>query len=227
VRRKEIRIILVIVAILLSGCTFHHTKEIADLLNSTNLYSSFGTVPVDLSPYSKCNIPLVINIVNDEKREEDLSISDSGAAKHYINPQKLTAHIVEYMTDALEKSSVKRDQSSRKQIKVSLKKVNWIQGFALYGAFVDVQIEIPEIGFITTYSNEVTSIDNSRSTAYAIHGLTWKMIHDPIVKDYILCVKNLREESTAREGALDILKRRYTSGEISKEQFEQMKRDIQ
>ena len=213
--------------ILLSGCTFHHTKEIADLLNSTNLYSSFGTVPVDLSPYSKCNIPLAINIVNDEKREDDLSISDPGAVKHYINPRKLTAHIVEYMADALEKSNVKRDQSSKKQIKVSLKKVSWIQGFALYGALVDVQIEIPEIDFITAYSSEVTSIDNRRSTAYAIHALTWKMINDPIVKNYILCAKNPREESTVRENALDILKRRYTGGEISKEQFEQMKRDIQ
>ena len=226
-RRQEIRIILVIAAILLSGCTFHHTKEIADLLNSTNLYSSFGTVPVDLSPYSKCTIPLAMNIVNDEKREDDFSLSDPGATKHYINPRKLTAHIVEYMTDALEKSNVKRDQSSKKQIKVSLKRVNWIEGFALYGALVDVQIEIPEIDFITTYSSEVTSIDNRRSTAYAIHVLTWKMINDPRVKDYILCAKNPKEESTVRESALDILKRRYTSGEISKEQFEQMKRDIQ
>jgi uncharacterized membrane protein len=131
------------------------------------------------------------------------------------------------MTDALEKSNVKRDQSSKKQIKVSLKKVNWIQGIGLYGALVDVQVEIPEIDFITTYSSEATSIDNSRSTAYAIHVLTWKMINDPIVKDYILCAKNPRDESTVRESALDILKRRYTRGEISKEQFEQMKRDIQ
>ena len=131
------------------------------------------------------------------------------------------------MTDALEKSNVKTDQSSKKQIKVSLKKVNRIQGFALYGALVDIQIEIPERDFITTYSSEETSIDNSRSTAYAIHALTWKMINDPIVKNYILCAKNQKEESPVTESALDILKRRYASGEITKEQFEQMKKDIQ
>ncbi len=48
----------------------------------------------------------------------------------------------------------------------------------------------------------------------------------------VAAVKWLRSKGTPfvtehREGALDIVKKRYARGEISKEQFQQMKRDIE
>jgi uncharacterized membrane protein len=227
VKRQYILIIMIFASILLSGCSFYHTQRIADSLNSSNLYSSFRTEPVDLQLYSKCDAPLVINIVNDEKRDDDFLIWDTGPSQHYIKPKELMNHIVKYMIDAFDKSKVKQDQSSQKQIKISLKRVNWIDGVWAVGTLVEIQIQIPEIKFETTYSIEEYSMLMLNSTAYAIHVLTWKMINDPVVKDYILCTKTTPIESPIKESPLDILKRRYASGEISREQFEQMKKDIE
>jgi putative membrane protein len=42
----------------------------------------------------------------------------------------------------------------------------------------------------------------------------------------VFLIKRLRGKSVRRDEALDILKRRYAAGEISKEQFESMKKDI-
>lgn len=218
---------MILMVIPFSGCTYHRTQIINDTLNSLDLYSSFETEPVNLLPYSKCDVPLAINIVNDEKRENGFLIASQGAEKDYINPKELTNHIVKYMTDALEKSNVKKDQSSKRQIKVSLKNVNWIFGLTA-SSLVEIQIEIPEIKFTNTYSVKEYSVWVWRATAYAIHVLTWKIINDPVVQDYILCTdKTQNEKLPVRDSAIDILKKRYASGEITKEQFEQMKKDIQ
>ncbi len=39
--------------------------------------------------------------------------------------------------------------------------------------------------------------------------------------------QNLRQDFPHNESALDILKKRYARGEITKEQFDQMKKDIE
>lgn len=47
-----------------------------------------------------------------------------------------------------------------------------------------------------------------------------------VILGCVYLFKTLMGKGGQKEGALDILKRRYAAGEISKEQFEQMKQDI-
>ena len=59
----------------------------------------------------------------------------------------------------------------------------------------------------------------------------WLIIIGFIIWGVVSIVNNNRKQDQRhymppRESALDILKKRYARGEINKEQFEQMKRDI-
>jgi putative membrane protein len=60
-----------------------------------------------------------------------------------------------------------------------------------------------------------------------VHSVLWWLI---LVVGIVLLVPLLRREPSADgpqgETALDILKKRYARGEIGKEEFEQMRRDI-
>ena len=73
-----------------------------------------------------------------------------------------------------------------------------------------------------------------------MHGFNWDWGHGPfwgggffmivfwicIIFIIIFALKNIFKGEHHPESALDILNKRYASGEINKEEFEQMKKDI-
>lgn len=229
---KNIPIFCVLALILLSsGCAFNpeariqHTNQLVSPLYSSDLYASYGTQIPDMSKYSKyskCDNPLAIEIINDEQREEaDLIYG------RLLNPKLLTDHIVKYMADALGRMNVRDGKSTNRQIKLSIHRFDFERGF-MRTSVLEMMVQIPEIDFKKIYSVKEYSGFFEKATSNAIHVLTWKVINDPIILDYITCTNaDIRNKSSARETALEILNRRYASGEITKEQYEQMKNDIQ
>jgi len=203
------------------------TKGVNYQLNPTKLYKTFDTKPQNLSLQSKCNGLPTIKLVNAETRDENYNVNGPLNNWHII-PSELTGIIVDYMKDALDKSQVKIHDNSTKVIQVSFVELELNSGF-LHSAEIRLKIDIPEIHYTKIFEGEErVALTVYHGIAYAIHVVTWKIINDPVIQNYILCKKTaLSEESPVRESALDILKRRYVSGEITKEQFEQMKKDIQ
>lgn len=202
----------------------HHTPLIVKNLDSSVLNESFQTKPINLKVKSKCKETPSVTIVNAETREVIL-MHDLGLVEHDYNARELIDHVVNYIGDAFTKSKIDVTKDSGKIIKISLKDMKYMLGAWSNGASVELYIDIPEIN----YSESYTGIGNTfgstpTAAAYAIHEVTWKLINDRVIQDYILCANTT---SPVNDSALDILKKRYVRGEISKEQFEQMKKDIQ
>jgi len=224
-------LIILFSVLILSSCAINMNSYISEELRPSTLSAAFNSKPINLKRYSRCAISdVTVRIVNAEKRNEDVDISTPGLIGTFVyNPHELTDQIKTYMEDAFRKSGITTKDQSDKIIEIAIKHAEILVGVFNRGADVQLTIGIPERKYIETFSatSWTGGINMYRAMAYAIHETTWKVVNDPIIKDYLLCTKKTeKDELPTGETALEILNRRYVKGEITKDQYEQMKNDI-
>jgi len=223
--QKVISFVVAAIIIVLTGCTFHITKDITERLQPAELYELYEVKPANLKIRSKCPLPPTINIVNMETRVEDYDFSAPHTAGNVtLNPKELTSAIVEYLKYGFERSQIKVDSNSSKIIHVSFKDVNLLRGFFRIGSNIKMNVNIPE----TKYSEIYEAKDWAPSTfftaaAYAIHDVTRKIIDDPVIQDYILCKAEYTDKSLSQK--LQELQTALDNGFITKEEY-QLKRKV-
>lgn len=164
------------------------TKDIAGALNPSILREVYRTVPQDLSSLSKCPMPPTLLIINNETRNDDYLIHQKWGSKWHIKRGELNGHIVDYMKEAFEQCKIKTDLRSSKNIYVSFKDVDYMQSNWNKGVNLNIKVDIPDIEYTTTYElEEWSGTQWEVIMAYAIHQITWQMIADPVVQNYLLC----------------------------------------
>ncbi len=172
----------------LASCTFHLTKDVADELKPEELQAIYKTKPKRMRTLSKCPMPPSVNIINKQATDEDYLMWDRGVTKWYINPKQLTNYIVDYMKNAFEKCNVIVDANSAKTLQVSMYGASFTQGVWAQGADVRLKVEIPDMLYTEIYeANDNSPKSSMRAMAYAIHQITWDIVNDPFIQDYILC----------------------------------------
>ena len=120
--RKYLTVVLAIMMIALVGCTLHNTKDITKRLQAGDLYELYGVRPLNLKARSKCSLPPAINIINVEKREEEIVIFHGGGLlPRTVNPKELTTAVVEYLKYGFEKSQIKTGCSKDILVRVEIK----------------------------------------------------------------------------------------------------------
>jgi hypothetical protein len=187
---KKMGLFLVVLAVMITfmGCTFHHTKDIIEKLQPTELYESYEVTPADLKARSKCPLSPTINIVNMEMRDKDYSIFNPPTGKSTINPRELTIGFVEYLKYGFEKSQITVDSKSSRIIHISFMDAKTLRGVWTIGGNIKMKVSIPETKYSHIYeAKDWSPTTLSKAMAYAIHDVTRKIIDDPVIQDYILC----------------------------------------
>ena len=179
--------IVISVLFFLTGCTtVHITNDLLERLDDKP-YKSVNINPPDLSLLSKCKEPPIIKVINGETRIEDYEILVTPPTTRVINPKELMDAITQSLREGFEQSHVIIDDKSAKVLQIKMLDLKLIAGTWLQGAYIKLELNIPETGFTKIYE----AIDNTRlqydAPIYAIHTVTRRIIEDPLIQDYILC----------------------------------------
>lgn len=188
-KKYLICILLLLVCVVLTSCVTNSTQLIADQLRPAELIEIFNTVPPNLAVRSKCPSIPSVRIVNAEINDQDYLVYTWWPSEVYVNPKKLMDNVVSYINDAFNRTGIKADQNSTNVIQVSMEKMKSWYGYNFnFSANTQLKIMLPEKKFIETYGySDSTPKGPQMAITYTIHVITWKIITDPFVQDYILC----------------------------------------
>lgn len=185
-KKYFIGILLLMIGLALTACSANHTNQIANQLQPTELIKVYNTIPPNLAKRSKCSSPPSIKIINAEKNEGDHNFYTKGG-QLYITPKELVDSIVIYMSDAFNRTGIKTDNNSTNIIEVSIEKLKVWNKMWVYNSNTQLKIVIPEIKYTKIYDHSDTTTNLYVTVAYDIHEITWKIINDPVIQDYLLC----------------------------------------
>lgn len=204
-----IAIFLIMICFVLTSCSANGTQVLAKQLQPNQLIKTFNTNPPNLATRSKCPSSPSIRIINTETNDHNHTYYTWWPNEVYITPNKLMDDIVVYMNDAFNRTGIKTDQNSTKIIKVSMKEMTSSYSFLNFSANTQLKIMLPEKNFIKIYSHSDSTPNGPHmAVAYTIHEITWQIINDPFLQDYILCTnEGTKGETFTEETALDILKK--------------------
>jgi len=171
---------------ILFGCV--HTrdiqKEIADELQPSALRRAFNAQVIDLGEKSKCP-DRTIHIVNAETDKVEFNMLQR-RGKYMITKYYFSGLITDYLIEGYRQSRIASSSNSKKALNISVQSVDgWYSHMC--GAVIRMTVTIPEKNITIPFSSKQTSLDVHWAGAYAIHDLSWQIINDPTIQDYILC----------------------------------------
>ena len=127
-----------------------------------------------------------VNIVNIETSTEDFNIVPRRQGTFKVNAKEISGHVAEYLIDAYRQCRINQSDNSNKIINISLKSLDGWYSFNS-GATLKLSVSLPEKNQTLSFTTQQSAIDIQRAVAYAIHVISWDIVRDPTIQDYVLC----------------------------------------
>jgi hypothetical protein len=170
-----------------TGCSHHITNEITSRMIADDIYNDYSVKPKDLSPGSQCSTPPSVRIVNTEHRNEDFKFFSQGVHSFYVKPREVMESSVSYLKAGFEKSGIKADDNSTKNIEMKLSEFEMLPGMWQVGSKVRIEVNVPETKLTKVYEGSEYGQYLWTTFADAIHLITRQIIDDQAIQNYILC----------------------------------------
>jgi len=184
-----------LITLMLIGCGAQRTfkEDVARSMRPAEVRFLFGTQPPNLKDKSKCTAGLTVNIVNVEAVNKDVNIVPGAvySPSWLQNPRELTGYVINFLEENYRQCRVLANPQSRKTLNISIKKVEGIPNSAFKfnsTANLEINVFLPEKNQTTTFYASQSSGDLYWALVYAVHDISWQIINDPIIQDYILCM---------------------------------------
>ncbi len=175
-------------------------RQVAASLQPGQLRYSFNITPENLKAISQCpDKEPTIHLINIEKINKDIKImderwcaygDDDGRKRNgcVLNPHEVTDQIIDYTTESFRQCRVSSNDKSMKIINISfpLDQTSYVNNFNS-SVVMKMNVHIPELNKSFTISTTQASFELHNAVAYAIHDMSWRLINDPTIQDYILC----------------------------------------
>lgn len=159
------------------------------VMNAKYLNNSFETKPIDLAAAGQCPGTRVLKVVNTETKKGETIIYDAMGQKFFIIPYEFNQYVVKYMEEKLRESKLTVDETTGKEIDVSIEKIKVelsAGGFAFW-AWAELKISLAEINYTQIYFGNEGSGAANNAVAYAVHFAVQHFLEDPVVQKYFQC----------------------------------------
>lgn len=145
--------------------------------------------PIDLAAAGQCPATRVLKVVNTETKKGETIIYDAMGQKFFIIPYEFNQYVVKYMEEKLRESKLTVDETTGKEIDVSIEKIKVelsAGGFAFW-AWAELKISLAEINYTQIYFGNEGSGAANNAVAYAVHFAVQHFLEDPVVQKYFQC----------------------------------------
>lgn len=164
-------------------------SDIQKALQPSSLRYAFNTQPINLKDASRCKPDsFSVNIRNVEKVNQDIYFIPwrPFLPGWYINPHDVAGHITEYLSEAYRQCRVPTNNNSTKIITIS---AQILEGYYGWNSWITIKttVNIPEKNIIIPITATQTTLNMYDAVAYTIHDISWQIVNDPTIQDYILC----------------------------------------
>jgi hypothetical protein len=140
--------------------------------------------PIDSSQLPEIVSEKPLTLINTQNSNSEVLLVKIGIHSHYIDLKQFTGTAISTIKTALKKRNIRVTENSDKQLKLSVIKVDFVQGWWALDCYVLLKVETGD-GYIKEYTGQSTNVDMHVTVNAALNHAVEAMLNDGPILTYL------------------------------------------